>query len=297
MLNSNSTLITRITDDGFQLLNLKCNILLNKYLENVNLVKQLNSSNLFISITSNEIQLVSNESTIAKIKYLIFPINCMICDTRFLVVFKTQIKIYSFFPIKLLFNLKCNVPVAAISNSIIAVSSTVVGQVLLIFPTLSTLLNAHSNQLAFLSLNSTSNLLATASSNGSSIKLFNTKSMQLLFTFKRGFDSAIIHSIHLSRNYMIVSSDKPTIHVFDLMDFKKESVYKIFDKAESQVGLHEDKIVLVYNDSVSIWEFKDNLKRVFYRVFGKRPGREIVDITDKIVDKVEGKIEDDWEQF
>uniref|UniRef100_A0A5B7B8B4 Putative WD repeat domain phosphoinositide-interacting protein 3 n=1 Tax=Davidia involucrata TaxID=16924 RepID=A0A5B7B8B4_DAVIN len=80
------------------------------------------------------------------------------------------------------------------------------------------LINAHDSQIACLTLTLDGLLLATASSRGTLIRIFNTMDGTRLQEVRRGVDKADIYSIALSPNvqWLAVSSDKSTVHIFSL---------------------------------------------------------------------------------
>lgn len=77
-------------------------------------------------------------------------------------------------------------------------------------------LQAHTSDLACISLCSNGSLLATASTKGTLIRIFNTADGTKLQELRRGTDRADIYSLAFSSNkrWLAVSSDKGTIHVF-----------------------------------------------------------------------------------
>ncbi|XP_057469269.1 autophagy-related protein 18c-like [Actinidia eriantha] len=79
-------------------------------------------------------------------------------------------------------------------------------------------IDAHDSQIATLTLTMDGLLLATASTKGTLIRIFNTMDGTRLQEVRRGVDKAEIYSIALSPNvqWMAVSSDKGTVHLFSL---------------------------------------------------------------------------------
>lgn len=94
---------------------------------------------------------------------------------------------------------------------------------------------AHTSDIAAIALNRTGSLLATASRKGTLIRIFRTVDLDhtnpysrsnapLLPTqiveFRRGIDQAMVYGIAFSPNsdYVLVSSDKGTVHIFALKD-------------------------------------------------------------------------------
>jgi len=85
-----------------------------------------------------------------------------------------------------------------------------------------TLIPAHETALACFALNYDGTNLATASEKGTLIRIFNTSTGQPLQEVRRGADRADIYSIcfNSTSQWLAVSSDKGTIHVFTLKQKK-----------------------------------------------------------------------------
>lgn len=81
-------------------------------------------------------------------------------------------------------------------------------------------ISAHNGALACLSLSIDGKRLATASEKGTLIRVWNTADGMLLQELRRGSDPAVIYSVALSKGseWLAVSSDKGTVHVFALAD-------------------------------------------------------------------------------
>lgn len=81
-------------------------------------------------------------------------------------------------------------------------------------------INAHNNALSCLAMSLDGKRLATASEKGTLIRVWNTADGELLQELRRGADPATIFSLALSRQceWLAVSSDKGTVHVFALAD-------------------------------------------------------------------------------
>ncbi|OHT16834.1 putative autophagy protein [Tritrichomonas foetus] len=79
-------------------------------------------------------------------------------------------------------------------------------------------ISAHSHPITLLKLNYDGTLVATASSLGTVVKLYNTKTGSLIGQFRRGTLAAEIQSISFSpgSELLAVSSSKGTIHVFSI---------------------------------------------------------------------------------
>ncbi|KDP23490.1 hypothetical protein JCGZ_23323 [Jatropha curcas] len=77
---------------------------------------------------------------------------------------------------------------------------------------------AHDSRIACMTLTQDGRLLATASSKGTLIRVFNTLDGSLLQEVRRGADRAEIYSLAFSSNaqWLALSSEKGTVHVFSL---------------------------------------------------------------------------------
>ncbi|KAJ7965176.1 Autophagy-related protein like [Quillaja saponaria] len=80
------------------------------------------------------------------------------------------------------------------------------------------LINAHDSNIACFTLTLDGLLLATASTKGTLIRIFNTMDGTRLQEVRRGVDRAEIYSIALSPNvqWLATSSDRGTVHIFSL---------------------------------------------------------------------------------
>ncbi|KAF6142995.1 hypothetical protein GIB67_000062 [Kingdonia uniflora] len=79
-------------------------------------------------------------------------------------------------------------------------------------------INAHDSHIACFTLTMDGLLLATSSTKGTLIRIFNTMDGSRLQEVRRGVDKAEIYSLALSPNvqWLAVSSDKGTVHIFGL---------------------------------------------------------------------------------
>ncbi|PKU81076.1 autophagy-related protein 18a [Dendrobium catenatum] len=77
---------------------------------------------------------------------------------------------------------------------------------------------AHDSRIACFALSQDGRLIATASTKGTLVRIFSTMDGTLLQEVRRGADRAEIYSLAFSVNmqWLVVSSDKGTIHVFNL---------------------------------------------------------------------------------
>ncbi|MFQ6650135.1 hypothetical protein Gotur_022544 [Gossypium turneri] len=93
-------------------------------------------------------------------------------------------------------------------------------------------INAHSSNITCLALTHDGRVLATASSKGTLIRCFNTLDGTLIQEVRRGADRAEIYCLAFSptAQWLAVSSDKGTIHVFSL---KADSVVLGDDRSTS----------------------------------------------------------------
>eukprot|EP00053_Salpingoeca_punica_P014005 m.127094 g.127094 ORF g.127094 m.127094 type:complete len:344 (-) comp16354_c1_seq1:1789-2820(-) len=75
---------------------------------------------------------------------------------------------------------------------------------------------AHKHAVRALALSVTGHLLASASASGTLVRVYDTKSHTLLYTFRRGIMATAIHCLRFNHDasYLCASSDR-TIHVFD----------------------------------------------------------------------------------
>ena len=90
-----------------------------------------------------------------------------------------------------------------------------------------TKINAHKNNISFISLNSYGTLISTASEKGTLIRIFNTNNGDLLQEIRRGYDNTLIYDIIFSENNLLlgVSSNKKTIHIYSIEDSYKKIIF------------------------------------------------------------------------
>lgn len=109
---------------------------------------------------------------------------------------------------------------ASLSESLLILPAQTLGQVQLVpLPGGSKrVLRAHNTALRQVALSPIGNLLATSSEQGTLIRVFDTKTFNQLAEFRRGVDRAVIHGLAFSESgrWLAVTSDKGTLHVFDL---------------------------------------------------------------------------------
>ncbi|PIN18082.1 putative WD40 repeat protein [Handroanthus impetiginosus] len=146
---------------------------------------------------------------------------------RIIVVLEQKIFVYNFADLKLLHQIET----IANPKGLCAVSQ-VAGSFVLVCPGLqkgqvrvehyaskrTKFIMAHDSRIACFSLSQDGNLLATASSKGTLVRIYNTHDGSLLQEVRRGADRAEIYSLAFSptAHWLAVSSDKGTVHVFNL---------------------------------------------------------------------------------
>ncbi|XP_030852738.1 WD repeat domain phosphoinositide-interacting protein 4 [Strongylocentrotus purpuratus] len=106
-------------------------------------------------------------------------------------------------------------------------------------------INAHQGDIHCIAINQEGSLVATASTKGTLIRVFDTLNKRLVIELRRGSDPATLYCINFSNDsaYLCASSDKGTVHIFALKDSslnKRSSLAKVGllgPYAESQWGL------------------------------------------------------------
>eukprot|EP01084_Bolivina_argentea_P281364 481392_1 len=90
-----------------------------------------------------------------------------------------------------------------------------------------TIINAHDSQLQIIKFNPDGNYLCTASTIGTIIRIFSIPKGQLIYTFRRGIYASNILSIsfNLSSTLLAVTSTKSSIHIFDLINYKRKQLF------------------------------------------------------------------------
>ncbi|XP_076944917.1 autophagy-related protein 18d-like [Bidens hawaiensis] len=110
------------------------------------------------------------------------------------------------------------------------------------------LINAHDSRIACLTMTMDGLLLATASTKGTLIRIFNTMDGTRLQEVRRGVDRADIYGIALSPNvqWLAVSSDKGTVHIFSLR------VRVVSEDPSTQSAVSHFPVLLQQNSSSSL---------------------------------------------
>lgn len=92
---------------------------------------------------------------------------------------------------------------------------------------------AHETPLSAIALSLQGNRLATASEKGTLVRVFETRSGNLLYEFRRGANPANIYCINFNQDssMLCVASDHGTVHIFAVEDVKKnrQSRYAVWD--------------------------------------------------------------------
>lgn len=168
---------------------------------------------------------------------------------RIVVALEHKVYVYNFADLKLLLqidtvaNPKGLCAISSTANSVVlACPSLIKGQVRLDLHGTKKpkFISAHDSNLACLVLTLDGGLLATASSKGTLIRVFNTLDGTLLREVRRGVDRADIYSISFSSDaqWLAVSSDRGTIHVFSLKKEMVKGVDKLPKKLDGSNGVN-----------------------------------------------------------
>nr|XP_043617088.1 uncharacterized protein LOC122588931 [Erigeron canadensis] len=146
---------------------------------------------------------------------------------RIVVVLEHKIYVYNFMDLKLLHQIETIANPRGlcclshqVNTSVLACPGLRRGQVRVehFGLNMTKLINAHDSRISCLTMTMDGLLLATASTKGTLIRIFNTMDGTRLQEVRRGVDRADIYGISLSSNvqWLAVSSDKGTVHIFSL---------------------------------------------------------------------------------
>ncbi|XP_027351776.1 autophagy-related protein 18a-like [Abrus precatorius] len=121
-------------------------------------------------------------------------------------------------------------------------------------------ISAHDSRIACFALTLDGQLIATASTKGTLIRVFDTDHGTLLQEVRRGANAAEIYSLAFSSTaqWLAVSSDKGTVHVFSL---KVNSCVPEHEKSQS--SSNSDAAITPSNSSRSFIKFKGVLPKYF----------------------------------
>lgn len=146
---------------------------------------------------------------------------------RIVVVLEHKIYVYNFMDLKLLHQIETLANPRGlcclshqVNTSVLACPGLRRGQVRVehFGLNMTKLINAHDSRIACLTMTMDGLLLATASTKGTLVRIFNTMDGTRLQEVRRGVDRADIYGLALSPNvqWLAVSSDKGTVHIFSL---------------------------------------------------------------------------------
>lgn len=105
------------------------------------------------------------------------------------------------------------------------------------------IIQAHNRKLAAISMTSNGKYIATASEKGTLIRIFSTSDGSKIREVRRGTDPAVVWSIAFSHedmpHWLAVTSDKGTVHVFDLREDEEdiEEGYQLVENVPSSSKL------------------------------------------------------------
>lgn len=106
------------------------------------------------------------------------------------------------------------------------------------------IIEAHSSKVAAMNFSSTGVLLATASEKGTVIRVFCVKNAQRVMEFRRGvkrYAQIVSLNFSLCNNFVSVSSNTETIHIFKIDHKAKEAAERRQDKIASSDSGDEDE--------------------------------------------------------
>ncbi|KAL1957721.1 hypothetical protein VTO42DRAFT_5564 [Malbranchea cinnamomea] len=170
---------------------------------------------------------------------------------------------------------------------------------------------AHSTPLRAMTLSSDGTLLATASETGTLIRVYSTSNCTKIIELRRGIDPAEVFSLAISPSstLLAVTSDKSTLHVFDLPPMN--GVPSKLTAAEE--GLHQKWGVLgkipllprvfsdVYSFASAQFELGDDYGQAYLPPLGStipRPSKGVIGwIDDRTLVLVSSGKEGRWERF
>uniref|UniRef100_A0A0N5C8Z9 Autophagy-related protein 18 n=1 Tax=Strongyloides papillosus TaxID=174720 RepID=A0A0N5C8Z9_STREA len=87
------------------------------------------------------------------------------------------------------------------------------------------IINAHKNRIARLAINNLGTMIATGSTQGTVIHIYNAKNGEKLFELRRGMDTVNLRCLRFSpcSSYLLASSNKGTVHIFNVTPKGNES--------------------------------------------------------------------------
>lgn len=168
------------------------------------------------------------QKCIAQLSFKTDVKNVMLTRERVVVTLVKKVFVYNFDDLKLLEQIDTVDNYDGISDISVRSPHTVacpgleVGAVIVSHYDINDLksIKAHNNKIQRLTLNQDGSSVATCSSVGSLIRIFNTDTGHQTHEFRRGMDSAMIYSLafHPAGFYLALTSDKATVHIYSLHD-------------------------------------------------------------------------------
>lgn len=277
------------TQSGFRIIN-SCPFKNNFYRDmngGIGVIEMLNRSNIVALIgggksprySSNKLVLWDDHKAkeISEMRFMSHVRNVKMKRDKIFVVCDEKIYVFNFNTLELLDQLEtCNNPRGIISIS-------VKGNNIVCYPEKGGVgivrikdydkqteisINAHKGPINCLQLNSDGSLLATASDKGTLIRLYDVNTGNLLQELRRGAENADIFSIAFdeSNKFLAVSSDRKTIHIFNInKDAKAENTdnneeaatnkRSVFGKIANIFGMNKQNY---FNSEWSFATFKVN---------------------------------------
>ena len=128
-------------------------------------------------------------------------------------------------------------------------------------------IKAHNNEIVYLQLNKDGTKLASASINGTMIRIFNVISKQLVQEFKRGSGYAKIYSINFSfnDNTLSLTSDHGKAYIFLINKDKKSQINS--HKEIGKIKKEEENIIKLNNDDIEEDEDNNNKEGEDFEMF------------------------------
>ncbi|KAG5980603.1 hypothetical protein E4U55_003849 [Claviceps digitariae] len=153
---------------------------------------------------------------------------------RIIVILQNSVRVYSFSkPPKLLhvYETADNLlGLCSLSNKQLAFPGRTVGQIQLVELLTGnvSIIPAHSSALKAIQLSPDGELLATASETGTLIRVYSTSNCAKIAELRRGIDPATIFSLAFSPSgaMLACTSDKSTLHIFDIPSPKRQSIQR-----------------------------------------------------------------------
>lgn len=259
--NEDGTCFCVGTDKGFQIWNLSpCKIRYAKDLGGIGIVEMVERSNILALVgggnnpayPKNKVMIWDDNmgKVLAELEFRSQVSLVRISRTRIMVATWNKIYVYRFSDLSLLYSGEIQDGTGHITSyvdKILAYPALGDGQVQIHFEQSKfnkTPFQAHEHKISNLCLNREATLLATASSQGTVIKIFNLGERKLLTKLRRSKDPAKITHMSFSPNseWLCVCSDKGTAHIFSILDdtkAQKSSINFIGDIAILPSGLHD----------------------------------------------------------